>query len=103
MHVNLNKRLNRNFNVNKKKQRGISTMEYIIMGALVAVASIGAASYFGDTIRSQMGGIASELSGATDQADTAIEQAKTQSEKAVQEGNKNRHMDEYTNEDLGGE
>lgn len=88
----------RNCLSDRKRQRGISTMEYIIAGALIAVASIAAANFFGNTQRSQMGGIASELAGDSDAANDAIGNAQDQAGGAVAQGEKNRHMDEYTNE-----
>jgi len=58
-----------------KKQRGQGMTEYIIIVALIGVAAIGVYRLFGDTLRSQMAGLAMEMSG---QAATAnITKAKT--------------------------
>jgi Flp pilus assembly pilin Flp len=46
------------------KQLGQGMAEYIIIVALIAIAAIAAYGFFGDTLRSQVGGMASELSGA---------------------------------------
>lgn len=48
---------------NRRGQIGQGMTEYIIIVALVAVAGIGAYSYFGQTIRGQMADLGSELSG----------------------------------------
>ena len=45
------------------KQHGQGMTEYIIIVALIAIAAIAAYSFFGDTLRSQVGGIAAELGG----------------------------------------
>ncbi|MSR15229.1 MAG: pilus assembly protein [Gammaproteobacteria bacterium] len=46
-----------------RKQFGQGMTEYIIIVALIAIAAIAAYSFFGDTLRSQVGGMATELSG----------------------------------------
>lgn len=50
---------------NYSKQRGQGMTEYIIIVALIAVAAIGAFSYFGDTARNQVASMASELGGTS--------------------------------------
>jgi len=45
------------------QQLGQGMTEYIIIVALIAIAAIAAYGFFGDTLRSQVGGLASELSG----------------------------------------
>ncbi len=45
------------------RQRGQGMTEYIIITALIAIAAISAAAYFGGTVRAQVGGMAQELSG----------------------------------------
>ncbi|MFT4563603.1 MAG: Flp pilus assembly pilin Flp [Gammaproteobacteria bacterium] len=45
------------------KQHGQGMTEYIIIVALIAIAAIAAYSFFGDTLRSQVGGMAAELGG----------------------------------------
>ena len=45
------------------KQIGQGMTEYIIIVALIAIAAIAAYSLFGDTVRSQVGGMAAELGG----------------------------------------
>lgn len=50
---------------NRLGQIGQGMTEYIIIVALVAVAGIGAYSYFGQTIRGQMSDLGTELSGGS--------------------------------------
>ena len=46
-----------------KKQIGQGMTEYIIIVALIAIAAIAVYGFFGDTLRSQVGGMAQELAG----------------------------------------
>jgi Flp pilus assembly pilin Flp len=48
-----------------KKQKGQGMVEYIVIVAMVALAAIGAYSYFGDTVRAQTGQMANEVAGQT--------------------------------------
>lgn len=48
-----------------KKQFGQGMTEYIIIVALIAIAAIAAYSFFGQTLRTQVGSMATELSGGT--------------------------------------
>ncbi|MRJ41851.1 MULTISPECIES: Flp family type IVb pilin [Idiomarinaceae] len=48
---------------NKRLVRGQGMTEYIIIVALIAVAAIGVYSLLGETVRSQVAGIAAEVSG----------------------------------------
>ena len=63
--------------------RGQGMMEYIVIVALIAVASIGIYSAFGKTARNQSAGIAKELSGNA--ADTNL--AKTSANAAAGRAN----------------
>jgi Flp pilus assembly pilin Flp len=47
----------------KRRQRGQGMMEYVIIVALIAVASIAVYSAWGKTLRNQSAGMAKELSG----------------------------------------
>jgi len=58
---------------NYSKQRGQGMTEYIIIVALIAVAAIGAFSYFGDTARNQVASMASELGGTS--GESAVKRA----------------------------
>jgi len=60
---------------NTRKQRGQGMTEYIIIVALIAVAAIGAYSWFGKSVREQTAGLAQEVAG-TD-ASAQIQNAKT--------------------------
>lgn len=64
------------------RQAGQGMMEYVIIVALIAVASIGIYSAFGKTLRNQTAGMAKEVSGqaanvaaATDAANAAAGRA----------------------------
>lgn len=59
----------------RKSERGQGMTEYIIIVALVAVAAIGAYSFFGQTVRGQMAGISDVLSGGDGTAGIASAQA----------------------------
>ncbi len=48
-----------------KKQKGQGMVEYIVIVAMIALAAIGAYSYFGDTVRAQTGQMANEVAGQT--------------------------------------
>ena len=48
---------------NKRAQYGQGMTEYIIIVALIAVAAIGAYGLFGQTVRTQVAGMANELTG----------------------------------------
>lgn len=47
----------------QKKQLGQGMVEYIIIVALIALAAIGAFTFFGDTIRGQTAQMASQVAG----------------------------------------
>jgi pilus assembly protein Flp/PilA len=67
-----------------KKGQGMS--EYLIILALVAIATIGAVVFFADNVREQVSSIADEISGA-DSATTAVTTHKAQADAAYQMGN----------------
>jgi Flp pilus assembly pilin Flp len=81
------------FRIPKSAQRGQGMTEYIIIVALIAVAAIGAFTYFGQTIRSQTAGIANEVAGksATDQITAAGKAA----ERATEQANKAKGLSGY--------
>jgi len=82
--------------INKAKQLGQGMTEYIIIVALIAVAAIAVYQFFGQTIRSQMSGIAEEVSGKT--ASTAISNSQTAADAAVGEGTKKKGLSDYKND-----
>lgn len=55
--------------------QGQGMTEYIIIVALIAVSAIGVYSFFGQTIRNQVAGLASEMSGVNSNAQIAAAQA----------------------------
>jgi type IV pilus assembly protein PilA len=78
----------------KAAQRGQGTVEYIIIVALIGIASIAVYQYFGQTIRNQTAAIANELAGAdgTGARDAAAAAAAT----AATEANTKRSLADYT-------
>lgn len=61
-----------------RRERGQGMTEYIIIVALIAVASIGVYSFFGSSVRNQTAGLAREVSGANASAQiTASQTAST--------------------------
>lgn len=75
------------------RQAGQGMTEYIIIVALIAIAAIAAYSFFGSTLRSQVGGMAEELAG--DDASDARAQALQQATLATKEGSKQISLDDY--------
>lgn len=73
---------------NYTKQLGQGMTEYIIIVALIAIAAIAVYSFFGDTVRGQVGAMTNELAGK----DGTEQQKKAQ--KAAGEANKE---DEHKN------
>ncbi|KJV37308.1 hypothetical protein [Luteibacter yeojuensis] len=66
------------------RQRGQGMTEYIIITALIAIAAIAAVTYFGGTVRAQVGGMAQELSGH--KATASEGDAESSAGKAASEG-----------------
>ena len=81
--------------LNNKRVLGQGMTEYIIIVALIAVAAITAYSFFGQSMRTQLGGIASELSGKD--GTTAITASQTQADTVVTDGATAKKMGTYTN------
>lgn len=77
-------------------QRGQGMTEYIIIVALIAIAAIVAFTLFGNTIRSQLSGIAAELSGGN--ADSSISQASGFAGKLKNDANNQKNMGTYNSE-----
>ena len=75
------------------KQIGQGMTEYIIIVALIAISAIAAYSLFGDTVRSQVGGMAAELGGQDGTA--AVSQAGTQGAAAATAGMKKTRLKDY--------
>lgn len=79
----------------RRGQRGQGMTEYIIIVALIAIASITVVSFFGSTVRNQTAGMASELSGKS--ASQSIEKAKAAAEKAKVDAMYEKNMQSYNN------
>jgi len=75
------------------KQLGQGMTEYIIIVALIAIAAIAAYSFFGKTMRSQVGGMAQELAGKS--AQTSQSNAGSAADAATSEGTKDKQLDKY--------
>lgn len=88
-------RMQRRFG-SRNRQLGQGMTEYIIITALIAIAAIAAVTFFGGTVRSQVGGMARELGGDT--ASSSIQKAKAMSQKAEAEGAKNKTLGTYQND-----
>lgn len=89
-----------NFKQIDYKQRGQGMTEYIVIVALIAVAAIATYQFFGQTIRSQMAGIAQEVSGQS--AGNAIAAAQGTANSASTEGTTVKGLDSYTNDNARG-
>lgn len=76
------------------RQLGQGMTEYIIIVALIAIAAIAAYGFFGDTLRSQVGGMAQELAGGDGTA--SRDTAQTSADSAVTEGDDEKRLDSYT-------
>ncbi len=77
-----------------RRQTGQGMTEYIIIVALIAVATIAVYQMFGNTIRSQTAAIAQELSGAD--GTTSKDNAKDAANSAATEANSKRTLDSFT-------
>ena len=73
------------------KQLGQGMTEYIIIVALIAIAAIAAYSFFGDTVRGQVGNMAAELGGQEGKA-----KVKDSASKANTAGQQAHRLDSYT-------
>ncbi|WP_419555604.1 Flp family type IVb pilin [Shewanella eurypsychrophilus] len=73
--------------------QGQGMTEYIIIVALIAVSAIGVYSFFGQTIRNQVAGLASEISGVDSSAQ--ITAAKGSATQATTLANKDYNLGNY--------
>lgn len=79
--------------VSRIRQRGQGMTEYIIITALIAIAAIAAVTYFGSTVRAQVGAMGKEL-GGTD-ASSTINRATNQGNAAATAGEKKKDLATY--------
>ena len=80
--------------VAQRKSRGQGMTEYIIILGLIAIAAIAAFSFFGQTVRSQVAGMAKEVGGESGKE--GITAAQAASGKALTNAQKNMNMSTYT-------
>ncbi len=73
--------------------RGQGMTEYIIIVALIAIAAIGVFTFFGETARQQIAGMAMELSGSD--AGDQIENAGAAAENAAGQADKDKGLGTY--------
>jgi len=79
--------------INRVRQRGQGMTEYIIITALIAIAAIAAVTFFGGTVRAQIGAMGKELGGQD--ATSTINRAKNQGNSAATAGEKTKKLDSY--------
>lgn len=84
----------------RARQLGQGMTEYIIITALIAIAAIAAVTFFGGTVRSQVGGMAKELGGES--ATTSISNAQEAAGNAEAEGEGNKGLANYQNDNARG-
>ncbi|HET7313105.1 hypothetical protein [Salinisphaera sp.] len=82
-----------------KRQAGQGMVEYIIIVALIALAAIGAFSYFGQAIRGQTAQMAAQISGQGGEEGTATAQKAATG--AQSEADKDVNLDNYVERDKG--
>ncbi|MEY2343033.1 Flp family type IVb pilin [Acidithiobacillus sp. IBUN Pt1247-S3] len=78
----------------KACQSGQGMTEYLIIVALIAISAIAVFSFFGQTLRHQMAGIAHELAGKDSSGD--VSKAQGASDNASSTATRNRKMSDYT-------
>jgi len=78
-----------------KRQAGQGMTEYIIIVALIAIAAITVVSFFGGTVRNQIGGMAQELSGQS--ANESIQAAQGTADAAAADAAEERNLGSYDN------
>jgi len=85
----------KNIQNSPKRVLGQGMTEYIIIVALIAISAIAVFSYFGDTARNQVAGMANELAGVDAAAEIASAQQDAAS--AVAEGTAIKDLGSYNN------
>ncbi len=88
------------FPVSRRRLKGQSMSEYLIITALIAVAGIGVFSYFGDAVSSQVAAMSKEISGADGGSDVSA--AKTAATNASTQAGKHNSLQDYVTEDAVG-
>ena len=80
---------------NQLKQLGQGMTEYIIIIALIAIAGIGAFTFFGDGLKSTIGSVTAELTGGTG--------VQTKESTDADELGKGQDMGSFTDQNASGE
>lgn len=78
----------------KIKIRGQGMTEYLVILGLIAIAAIAVFSFFGQTMRNQVAGMAQEVGGKTGSAE--VTNAQTAAGKASTNAQVNMNMSTYT-------
>jgi len=76
------------------KIRGQGMTEYLVILGLIAIAAIAVFSFFGQTMRNQVAGMAQEVGGKTGSAE--VTKAQTAAGKASTNADVNMNMSTYT-------
>ncbi len=79
--------------MDRLRQIGQGMTEYIIIVALIAIAAIAVYSLFGETVRSQVGGMAQDLAG---QSNTGTGDAGSSANEAASKAKKDTGLGNYT-------
>ena len=77
-----------------RRQQGQGMTEYLIVVALIAISAIVVFSFFGQTMRNQVAGMAQELSGQD--SSSQVQAAQGTAGKAVANAAKTKKMSDYT-------
>ena len=80
----------------RRRVQGQGMTEYIVIVALISVSAIGVYSLFGQTIRSQVAGLAAEMAGQS--ANSALQAAKKSADSAVQKADNKHGLNDYNAE-----
>lgn len=78
--------------VSGRRMRGQGMTEYIIVVALIAIASVGVYNLFGKTVRNQAAGLAAGLAGDDGKAKDAIKAATKAADDAKGDANNGRGL-----------
>lgn len=84
----------------ERAQRGQGMTEYIIIVALIAIASIAVYRYFGDSVRNQTAAMAKEIAGEDGKAQR--DAAKTASDAASEDKATKRTLADFTTNSAAG-
>jgi Tfp pilus assembly protein FimT len=76
------------------REAGQGMTEYLIVVALIAISAIAVFSFFGQTMRHQVAGIAAELAGNDSSAN--VSSAKTTASNANSKGTQPKNMGDYS-------